>query len=43
MAYVDVMILTFICVVLGILNSIKPANFFEETNEDGYVINKRIN
>lgn len=42
MAYVDILVLTVACIVLAIFNSRKGDDFFEEKDEDGYVINKRI-
>lgn len=42
MAYIDIIVLTTVCVILSILNSRKGDDFFEEKDEDGIIINKRI-
>lgn len=42
MAYIDATVMTLVNIVLGILNSRKEDDFFEEKTEDGYVVNKRI-
>ena len=42
MAYIDILILTTACIILAILNSRKNEDFFEEKDEDGVIINKRI-
>lgn len=42
MAYIDATIMTAVNVVLGILNSRKDDDFFEQKTQDGYVMNKRI-
>lgn len=42
MAYIDVIVLTVLCIVLAILNSRKDNDFFEEKDEEGVIINKRI-
>ena len=42
MAYIDVLVLTVLCIILAILNSRKGSDFFEEKDEDGFVLHKRI-
>jgi len=42
MAYIDIIVLTTVCVILSILNSRKGDDFFEEKEQDGIIINKRI-
>jgi hypothetical protein len=42
MSYIDATVMTLVNIVLGILNSRKEDDFFEEKTEDGYIVNKRI-
>lgn len=42
MGYIDILVLTTACIILSIFNSRKDEDFFEEKDEDGIIINKRI-
>ena len=42
MAYIDVLVLTLACIILAILTSRKGSDFFEEKDEDGFIMHKRI-
>lgn len=42
MAYIDLIVLTTVCIILAILNSRKNDDFFEEKDDDGVVMHKRI-